>query len=103
MERGPSLKLSVCHPSHHVVDLLDSQTDISGLQACGEVGLQQGSVVYSLVEVVALNLWSVLWYGVSVSVDIPRYLVDVACHILWEKEKKKLRLELMHKIHRPSL
>lgn len=64
--------LPVCHPSHHVVDLLDSQTDISGLQACGEVGLQQGSVVNSLVEVVALNLWSVLWYGVSVSVDIPR-------------------------------
>lgn len=68
--------------SCHGVDQLDGHTHISGLQACGEVGPQQGSVVDSLVEVVTLDEGHVLWDRVHLSVDVPRYCMDVAGHFL---------------------
>lgn len=69
------------HPSHHFVDLLDSQAKIGSLEACADVRLQQGLVVYSLVEVIAPDLWCILWYRVSLSVDILRF-VDMVRHIV---------------------
>lgn len=53
--------LPVQHPSHHGVDLLDSQAQVGSLEACVEVRLQQDSVVHALVEVVALDHWCTLW------------------------------------------
>lgn len=67
--------------SHHAVDLLDSQAKVGSLKACVKVGLQQGLVVYSLVEVIALNLWCILWYRDGLSVD-PFSFVVMVCHIV---------------------
>lgn len=71
--------------SHHFVDLLDSLANISCLQASVEVGLQHGSVIHSLIEVVALHLWHILLYGGSLPIEVPRYWVDMVCHTLPKK------------------
>ncbi len=83
--------------SHHVVDLLDSQTKVGSLEACVEVGLQQGLVVHSLVEVITPDLWCILWYRVSASVEILSYWVDMVCHVVRKKNnirRHKLVLEV---------
>lgn len=48
-------------PSHHLVDLLDGQAQLAGLEAGGEVGLQHRLEVNALVEVIAFDLWHILW------------------------------------------
>lgn len=68
--------------SHHGVDQLDGHTDIGGLQACVKVGLKQGSVVNSLVEVVSLDQRQIHLERLHLSVYVPRDTMDVACHFL---------------------
>lgn len=72
--------LVVNNKCHHAVDLLDSQAKVGSLEACVEVGLQQGSVVHSLVEVIALDPWCILWERDTHPVDLSIF-VDMVCRI----------------------
>ena len=46
----------------HLVDLLDGEPKVGGLEAGELVGLEQGVVVHTLVEVVTLHLQTKTWY-----------------------------------------
>lgn len=80
-----------CHFYHHVVDLLDGQAQLAGLEACGDVRLEHCLDIDTLVEVVASDLWYVPW---EVTTGLQHGLHGdrggLVCHLLCKNKQNLL-------------
>lgn len=74
--------------THHFIDLLYSHGKTASLEARGEEGVQQRSVVYSLIKIITSDLWHVLWESATLfqnSISGPGE--DLICHTYYEERR----------------